>query len=158
MPNVVVVARSHTEVFKDELGLVKGMTAEIHVDPQAPPRFFKARSVPYALRGKVEQELERLERDGIIQFSKWAAPIVPVVKRDGAVRICGDYKVTINRATEMDTYPLPRIEDLFASLARGKIFSKLDLAHAYQQIALSKESKQYVVINTHKGIIDCRLG
>ena len=94
------VLSRHTEVFRDELGLVKGMTAEIHVDPQAPPRFFKARSVPYALRGKVEKELERLERDGIIQpvqFSNWAGPIVPVVKRDGAVRICGDYKVTINR-------------------------------------------------------------
>ena len=49
-------------------------------------------------------------------------------------------------------YPLPRIKDLFALLARGKIFSKLDLAHAYQQIALSEESKQYVVINTHKGL------
>ena len=77
------VLSRHTEVFKDELGLVKEMTAEIRVDHQATPRFFKARSVLYALRGKVEQELKRLERDGIIQpvqFSNWAAPIVPVVK------------------------------------------------------------------------------
>ena len=61
------VLSRHTEVFKNGLGLVKGMSAEIHVGPQAPPRFFKARSVLYALRGKVEQELERLERDSIIQ-------------------------------------------------------------------------------------------
>ena len=42
-------------------------------------------------------ELERLEREGVIepvQFSDWAAPIVPVVKRDGSIWICGDYKVT----------------------------------------------------------------
>ena len=73
----------HTEVLKDELGLVKGMTAEMHVDPQATPRFITAWCVPYALPGKVEQELERLEWDVIIQvvqFSNWAAPIVPVVK------------------------------------------------------------------------------
>ena len=66
------------------------------------------------------------------------------------------------RATETDTYPLPRIEDLFASLARGKIFSKLDLAHAYQQIGLSEESKQYTWSLTHtRGsmrTIDCCLG
>ena len=149
------VLNRHSEVFKDELGLVIGMTAKIHVDPQAQSRFCKARSVPYALRGKVEQELERLEQDGIVtpvQFSNWATPIVPVVKGDGSIRICGDYKVTVNRAARLDTYPLPRFGDLFAALGRGKTFTKLDLAHAYQQIALEEESKEYATINTHKGL------
>ena len=49
-------------------------------------------------------------------------------------------------------FPLPRIDDLFASLAGGKAFSKLDLAHAYQQLELDDESKKFVVINTHKGL------
>ena len=149
-PRMQYVLSRHTEVFKDELGLVKGMTAEIHVHGSSSTSpIFQSSECAVRLTRKGGEELERLERDGIIQpvqFSNWAAPIVPVVpvvKRDGAVRICGDYKVTINRATETNTYPLPRIEDLFASLARGKIFSKLDLAHAYQQIALSEESKQY---------------
>ena len=52
----------------------------------------------------------------------------------------------------MDTYPLPRIEDLLALLAGGISFSKLDLAHAYQQIKLEEESRKYVTINTHKGL------
>ena len=68
------------------------------------------------------------------------------------MRICGDYKITVNRVAKVDNYPLPRIEDLFASLTGGKHFSKLDLAHAYQQIPLHEDSKQYVVINTHKGL------
>ena len=111
--------------------------------------------MPYALRSWIEQELTRLEDSGIIErveFSDWAAPIMPVVKPDGSVRICGDYKLTSNCVAKLDTYPLPRIEDLFASLSGGKQFSKLDLAHAYQQILLDDESRKFVVINTHKGL------
>ena len=103
----------------------------------------------------MEQELDRLEKLGIIEkmeFAEWAAPIVPVVKRDGSVRICGDYKVTVNRAAKVDAYPLPRIEDLFASLNGGTRFTKLDLAHAYQQVPLDEESKNLVAVNTHKGL------
>ena len=148
------ILERHTQVFNEELGLVKH-TAKIHVDPTAKPRFCKARSVPYALRAQVEQELDRLEKLGIIEkmeFAEWAAPIVPVVKRDGSVRICGDYKVSVNRAAKVDAYPLPRIEDLFASLNGGTRFTKLDLAHAYQQVPLDEESKNLVAVNTHKGL------
>ena len=56
---------------------------------------YKARPVPYALQPKVEATLRKLEADGVIkpvQFSKWAPPIVSVLKPDGSVRICGDYK------------------------------------------------------------------
>ena len=145
----------HSSVFNEELGRVQGMSAKIHVEPGATPQFCKARPVPYALRGRVECKLDRLHESGVIEpveFTEWAAPIVPVVKSDGSVRICGDYKVTVNKVAKVDTYPLPRIEDLFASLAGGKLFSKIDLAHAYQQIPLSEESKKFVVINTHKGL------
>ena len=72
----------HANVFNDELGLVK-QTGKIHIDPKAKPRFYKPRTVPYAFRAKVEQELDRLEKAGIIewtQFSNWAAPIVLVLK------------------------------------------------------------------------------
>ena len=75
-----------------------------------------------------------------------------VVKKDGSVRICGDYRLTVNRAAKPDTYPLPRVDDIFALLSGGKTFSKLDLANAYQQIPLEQQSKQLVTINTHKGL------
>ena len=58
---------------------------------------------------------------------------------DGSVRIYGDYKVIINQVAKTDTYPLIRIEDIFASLAGGTCFSKPDLAHAYQQIPLNED-------------------
>lgn len=76
------------------------------------PRYYKARPVPYALREKVEAELVMLEKSGVIkkaQFSEWAAPAVPVLKRDSSICLCGDYKLTINRAAVVDAYPLPRI-------------------------------------------------
>ena len=102
----------------------------------------------------MEAELQRLEDAGIIepvQFADWAAPIVPVVKSDKeSIRICGDFKVTVNKASKLDRYPIPKIE--IARLAGGKTFTKLDMSQAYQRIVLDEDSRTYVVINTHRGL------
>ena len=125
------VLREHDEVFQDELGTLKGFQAKIYVDPSAQPKFCKARSVPYAMQLLVEEELERLVQLGIlepVQFAEWAAPIVPVLKSDKkSVRICGDFKLTVNQASRLDRYPIPKIKDLLARLSGGKTFTKLDM-------------------------------
>ena len=111
--------------------------------------------MPFALLGAVERELERLEKAGVVEKverSTWAAPVVPVPKNDGHIRLCGDYKITINADLEVDKYPLPKPDDLFASLAGGKTFSIIDLTHAYQQMPLKEASRDLVTINTHKGL------
>jgi len=103
----------------------------------------------------VEQELVEEGTVESVQFSDWAAPIVPVLKADkSSVRICGDFdfSLTVNQVPKLDWYPIPKIEDLLASLAGGKVFTKLDLSQAYQQVPLDETSKKYVVINTHKGL------
>ena len=150
-----VLAR-HSEVFQAGLGTMRGYKATIDVDPKASPRFCKARQVPYALRQKVEEELNRLVMEGIIepvQYAQWAAPIVPVLKSDKlSIRICGDFKMTVNQASRLDRYPIPRVEDLFATLAGGKSFTKLDLSQAYLQLLLEEESRKYVTINTTRGL------
>ena len=87
-----------------------------------------------------------------VERSKWAAPIVVVPKANGSIRICGDYKVTINKVVDDTCYPLPTAGDLFAKLAGGKVFTKLDLSNTYQQLGLSEESKEYLTVNTHKGL------
>ena len=67
------------------------------------PRFFKPRPIPFALREKVETELERLQGGGVIRpVTDWATPIVPVLKSSGEIRICGDYKLTVNMAAKVD--------------------------------------------------------
>lgn len=124
------VIKKHTPLFRSKLGKLQGMEAKVYIPADAKPRFFKPRPISYALRQKVEDELDRLQQEGVITpvtFSDWATPIVPIVKPDGSVRICGDYKVTINAVAKLETYPLPKIEDLFTALSGGTVFSKLDL-------------------------------
>ena len=67
-----------------------------------------------------------------VECSDWAAPIVAVLKPDGEhVRICGDFKQTVNPVPKLDRYLIPRVEDLFSQLSSGKSFTKLDLSQAY---------------------------
>ena len=144
-----------TQLFSEGLGCYQGKFFSIVVDPPLPAKFCKARTVPYTLREKVDKELSRLQEEGIISpisNSPWAAPVVPVLKSDGGIRLCGDYKLTVNRAASMDAYPIPSMHDLFSNLAGGVIFSKLDMSQVYAQLCLDDQSKQFTVINTHRGL------
>ena len=95
----------------------------------------------------MEKELTRIQEEGClepVEMAEWAAPIVPVLKADKTkVRICGDFRVTVNPVSKLDSYPI---------LEKGKAYMKLDLTSAYQQLPLDNESKNYVAINTHKGL------
>ena len=75
-----------------------------------------------------------------------------VPRKDRWIRIYGDYKVTVNLVLEVDCYPLPHPEDLYATLAGGKLFSTLDLSHAYNQLPLHQDSRKFVTVNTHRGL------
>ena len=145
----------HDVVFTEGLGTFTGAKVSLQVDPQIKPKFFKARTIPFFLKDKVETEPERLQSLGIItpvKHSNWAAPVVPVLKQNGTIRLCGDYRITINKASEVDTYPLPRVEELFAAMAGGKVFSKLDMSQAYLQLPLDEKFTELVTINTHRGL------
>ena len=86
-------------MFKEGIGELWGVKAKLYIDKDERPRYFPARQVPFSIREKVEEKLERLQALGVIQpvqFADWAAPIVPVLKSDGRIRICGDYKITVN--------------------------------------------------------------
>ena len=56
------------------------------------------------------------------------------------------------QASDIESYPLPRVDELFSNLSGGKYFSKLDLANAYLQLPLAEDSKEFLTINTHKGL------
>jgi len=145
----------HDNIFKSSAGCLSDVRVRLHTKPDSNPKFCRARQPPYALREAIEEELSRLQREGIIEaveHSDWATPIVPVRKRDGTIRICGDYKNTVNKVCQEDNYPIPRIEDLAYALSGGEKFTKLDLAHAYTQLQLDEDSRKLTTINTHKGL------
>ena len=99
-PALDELLKRYDVIFKQQLGKIKDLKATIRVQSEATPKFSKPRPVPYALRERVEQELERLVAIGVmepISHSEWAAPIVPVIKNNGDVRMCGDFKVTVNQ-------------------------------------------------------------
>ncbi|CAH8658530.1 unnamed protein product [Dicrocoelium dendriticum] len=155
-PQLSEIFQEYAVLFdQSRSGLLRNCSAHLVFKPQTKPRFWKARTVPYALRDEVESELRRLQLEGTVepfQYSDWAAPTLPVLENDDTISICGDYKVLINQALELDRYPLPKIEDIYASLSCGDPFTKLDLSHAYQQIELDEESRRYTTINTHHGL------
>lgn len=65
-----------------------------------------------------------------VESSEWAIPVVLGLKADKTVRLCGDYRITINPHLVVNRYPILRVEDLISSLKGGKVFSKLDLSQA----------------------------
>ncbi len=101
-----------------------------------------------------------MERDGVIErvsSAVSAASIVPVGKKDGeGICVCGDFSVTYNACADIETFPMPKIEDMHSVLKGCKVFSVLDLKQAYNQIPLSKDSQKYLTINTNMGLFAFR--
>ena len=56
------------------------------------------------------------------------------------MRICGNYECTVNKASKLDSYPIPKTEDLLATLGGGNKYSELDISQTYQQLSLDDES------------------
>jgi len=76
---------------------------------------------------------------------------VPVIKANGQVRICGDFKLTLNKWVQTDNYPFPRFEDIVAKLNGSTVFSVINLRDSYLQIPISEEFLGLFTIATHKG-------
>ncbi len=153
--NLECVLRKHSDLFKQELGSMEGINVKLTVEPECQPKFLKAWPLPYALKPKVEESLTKLVANSVLEpvsISKWATPIVPVLKKDGGIRICGDFKVTVNPVLSAEQCPLPHINDLFAGLTGGQKICKIDLNQAYQQMHVEEESRELLTINTHKGL------
>lgn len=112
-------------------------------DKHTPYSVATARRVPIPLMQKVKEELDRLKSVGIImpieEPTDWCAPIVPVLKKGGGVRICTDYK-HLNKAVKRERYQLPTLEDILHRLNGAKVFSKLDATSGFFQIPLDDES------------------
>ena len=98
--------------------------------------------IPRAYQSEVMQELKEMLAHGIIEpsTSTWASPIVVVKKKDGSARICIDYR-KLNAQTDLDAYPLPRIEDILGEIGQARYITTLDLAKGYWQVPVSEADR-----------------
>ncbi|XP_055922784.1 uncharacterized protein K02A2.6-like [Eupeodes corollae] len=143
-----------SELFDGQLGKYNVCEISLQIDSQAKPVFCKPRPIPIAWKSEIEQNLRDLVANGVleqIETAKWGTPLVPVPKPDGKLRVCGDYKTTINKFLVDVKYPLPLIEEIFTSLQGGELFSKLDMSAAYNQLCLDEASSLLCAWSTHIG-------
>lgn len=148
------VLGKYQSLFSSELGCYKGPPITLPIDQTVAPVRCTPRRIPLATRSLVEDEIRRLCSQGIlepVEYSDWATPIVPVQKSDGSIRICGDYKSTVNKAIKPHCFQIPAISTLLSSIEGGHIFAKVDLAQAYQQLPVDDASSLLQTIVTHKG-------
>ena len=152
---VEVLREKYSELFSETPGLYNKSESKIYLKENARPIALKCRNVAHALKPLVEKELDRLVNLGHlkpVEISEWSTPIVPVFKSNGKVRVCGDFKLTLNQFIIIDKYPLHTIDDIFTVLQGGNSFSELDLTHMYMQFPVDEESSKLLTIVTHKGL------
>ena len=141
------------EVFSG-IGKLKDYQAHIHTDPNVKPVIQPARRVPFHLRKKVEQEIERLKAEDIIEEAKgptkWLSPAVFVEKKTGSIRLCVDSR-RANEAVVRERYQGPTIHELVHDLNGAKVFSTIDMREGFHQIELDNESRDITTFSTHVG-------
>lgn len=86
-----------------------------------------------------------------IDVSEWGTQAVVVEKADCSVRICINYKTTLNPQLQDIRYPMPSVEDIFAKMENGKVFCKIDLQDTYLHVPVDEVSSKCQAITTHKG-------
>ena len=69
-------------------------------------------------------------------------------KKDGSLCLCVDYRA-LNKVTQKDRYPLPLITDLLDSPGPGRIYTKIDLKHAYHLVRIAEGNEPKMAFQMH---------
>ncbi|XP_058456917.1 uncharacterized protein K02A2.6-like [Malaya genurostris] len=104
------------------MGLCNKTAVKLVLKGTPKPVYRPKRPVAYSMENVVEDELLRLECNGL------------------------------NAVLESNNYPLPLPEDIFAKMANCRIFSHIDLSDAYLQVPVDEASQPFLTINTHEGL------
>ena len=148
------LVKEYSDVFAwtdDDMGFTDVVKHEITVTTDAPVAQ-PYRRIPPSVLGEVKQHLQDLLARGIIQpsASPYASPIVLVRKKSGELRMCVDYR-KLNSITRRDQFPLPRIEECLDALGGAQLFTSLDLASGYHQVAMHEK-------DMHRTAFTCPFG
>ena len=141
------------KVFSGLGNLSGDYTIQLRSDAR-PHAIFTPRHIPFPLRQQVADELNRMEKAGVIskvsQPTPWCAGMVVIPKKNGKVRICVDLK-PLNHSVLREVHPLPKVDETLARLSGAKIFSKLDANSGFWQIPLSPSSRLLTTFITPMG-------
>lgn len=164
-PAVYMVNRDHTyhDILMKYPDVLRPMSLKTppkhsvthHIETTGPPLFARPRPLPPDKYKAAKLEFEKMIDMGICRPSKssWASPLHVVTKKDGSLRVCGDYR-RLNAVTVPDRYPIPRIQDFTYRLHGKTIFSKLDIKTAYFWIPNRKEDTEKTAIITPFGLFE----
>lgn len=137
-----------------DLGCTTLISHEIPLTDEIPVRQ-RYRRIPPAEYDSVKAHINQLLESQVIResCSPYASPIVLVKKKDGALRLCVDYR-QLNRKTRKDAFPLPRIEESLDALSGARWFSTLDLASGYNQVPVEEKDKCKTAFCTPFGLFE----
>lgn len=137
-----------------DLGCTSLVQHEIPLVDTAPVRQ-RYRRLPPSQFAQVKAHVQELVEKGVARpsSSPYASPIVVVQKKDGAIRLCVDYR-QLNAKTRKDAYPLPRIEESLDALTGATLFSTLDLASGYNQVPMAERDKEKTAFCTPFGLFE----
>ena len=123
----------NADVFEG-LGEIKGVQHKIQIDPNATPVVHPPRRVPVALREPLKEELQRMEKLGVIKKctepTAWVHSLVVAKKKNNKLRVCLDPS-DLNRAVMREHFPMQTVEDVISRMPNAKVFSVLDANHGF---------------------------
>ncbi|XP_024872568.1 uncharacterized protein K02A2.6-like, partial [Temnothorax curvispinosus] len=141
----------YQDVFSDVAGKLVGPPVKLHLKPEATPVFVKAREIPFALRDAYAREIDAKISSGFykkVEYSEWASTTHVVTKKNGKLRITGNYKPTLNPRIIVDEHPIPKAEQIFNEMKGAKIFCHLDITDAYTHLPVDEEFSHALTLNT----------
>ena len=146
------ILKKYEDVF-DGIGCLEG-TYQIKIDPTVSPVVHPPRKIPFTQGEKVKEELDRMEKLGVIRKAEgpteWVSSLVVVEKPNGKVRLCLDPR-DLNKAIQREHYPMKSVEEVAAELSDAKVFSVLDATSGFWHIKLDEKSSELLTFNTPFG-------
>lgn len=145
----------YPKVFDASIGRISNVQSNLLLKKDAQPVFLKAWKTPFNMLKMIKDELDKLVAKSVltkVNSSNWVTRIVPVKKSQNRVRVCDDYKQTVNPNLVVERHPLANVDELFASLTEGKKFSKIHLVQAYLQLEVAPEDREILMLSTHSDL------
>jgi hypothetical protein len=152
------VVREYPNVFPAEMpGMPPDRDIEFIIEllPRTPTISKRPYRMPINELVELKKQIVELQAKGFIgpSSSPWGAPMLFVEKKDGAQRMCVDYR-SLNEVTIKNKYPLPRNEDLFDQMKGASMFSKIDLRSGYHQLKIQESDIPKTAFCTRYGLYE----